>query len=283
MNAYEAVEKRISTRKYKADSMDEETLGRIRSYIENGEVLYKGQSLRLALVENNALAQKNKAGLGCAGGLLKINAPYFIAAIAEEREGYLENAGYVQEGVVLKLTEMGVSTCWLGTYDRHFLAESFGLRDDQRVINVIALGYGYEGRSFMNSIRSMAGSTKRKGVEEFAFYKVFGGNIREFCSSHGSVERICRASSLYPSGNNAQPVYVIFDDNGGILLIKSRDKSINDMKRLDAGIFLSHLHLTSMQEGYNISFIREDFNRTLYKVPEGYEYIISFNADEEWR
>ncbi len=283
MELYEAIKRRISVRKYQEKLIDSETKEKIVQYIENCKNIYEGQNLILKLIDNNDLSVKNKANLGFAGGLLKINAPHYIVAISEEDEGFLENAGFVQEGLVLELTKLGIATCWLGTFNEKYLRQSLNLKDKQIILNVIALGYEYEGKSFAGSIRNIAGGNKRKSIDEFVYYKEFGNKIKSFSYSRRSLETVCCMSALYPSANNNQPVYLVIIETKIVILIKSKDSNFTDRKRLDAGIFMAHLYLTCLQEGYNIKLLKEKFNTEIYKVPDGFQYVTSFSIDKEWR
>jgi nitroreductase len=281
MNLYETIKKRISVRKYKEESFDDDRKEKIIKIIESCKDIYEGQNLTLKLIENNAPSAKNKVSLGFAGGLVKINAPYCIAAVSEEKEGFLENAGFVQEELVLKLTALGIATCWLGTFNDRYLRQELNLKENKRILNVIALGYAYEGKSFAGSVRAIARADKRKYVEEFAYYKEFGSSIKPFLNNHKSIENICGMSSLYPSSNNGQPVYVIFGDNNARIFIKSRDGSYRDPKRLDAGIFMAHFYLSCLEEGFNVKFTKEAHSMA-GGIPGGFHYVNSFSVDKEW-
>ncbi len=281
MGLYEAIKKRKSVRKYKEESLDHKIKDEINKYILQCNSIYEGQELTLTLVDNTNLDNKNKAGLGFAGGLFKINAPHFIVAVSKSKEGFLENAGYVQEQLVLKLTKMGIATCWLGTYDEKYLRQLLNLKESQSIINVIALGYEYEGKSLASSIRNIAGAYKRKSIDEFVYYKEFGNSIRSFAHFDKTLENICTMSSLCPSANNGQPIYVVLDEKSISVFIKSKEGGYKDKRRLDAGIFITHLYLACLQEGYNIKLNNVHFKDNNYKIPNEVHLINSFTIDKE--
>ena len=43
----------------------------------------------------------------------KVKAPHYIIITSNKGEDYLQNIGFAMEEVVLKLTTLGIATCWL--------------------------------------------------------------------------------------------------------------------------------------------------------------------------
>ena len=73
-------------------------------------------------------------------GLLR-NVRNYIAIVGKDIQGVDEAAGYYGEQIVLKAQVMGLNTCWVaGTYKKS--AVPCLMKDDERLICVIAIGYG---------------------------------------------------------------------------------------------------------------------------------------------
>jgi hypothetical protein len=75
-------------------------------------MVYNNINIKIHLVENGQSIHDILPGI--IGGYGKVRAPHYLIVTSEEKEGYLQNIGYTLQGVVLKLTAMSLSTCWLG-------------------------------------------------------------------------------------------------------------------------------------------------------------------------
>ena len=60
---------------------------------------------------------------GCVGYHdLMIEAPHYLVIASEPAPSYLENAGFMGEDLVLKMTELEIETCWITINDEAQLA-----------------------------------------------------------------------------------------------------------------------------------------------------------------
>lgn len=138
MNYYQNATKRKSTRAFKEKAVAPTVIAEIKDYFNNCKKLLPDIN-----VELNVIDPKTAPNLaGCIGYEdFIIEAPYYILLTSEEAAGYLENAGYIGEDLVLKLTDMGISTCWVTISDTSKLKERLRLPDDKIPVAFIAFGY----------------------------------------------------------------------------------------------------------------------------------------------
>lgn len=273
MNLYNAIEKRISIRKYENEIFNEETIKLIKEKMLNQIPMYDDIKVRLELIEANSI------GIGTLYGLAKINAPYCIVAISETKNGYKENIAFIEEQLVLELTDMGIGTCWLGTYNDKKIREILILNENEIITNVISVGYPFKQKNFSNTIfRNLIGRKRKKDID-IAYYNKWDNDSSKYLNKNEIIKKILNMAILAPSGNNGQPVYVVFDEHSVSFFIKNKKNKliINSSAELDAGIFISHFYLCLKNENMNPSFFKMNFNDKSCNVPPEFSYIISLN------
>ena len=133
MTEKEAILKRHSVRNYEDRQIEEETKNLIRQKIEE---LNETGNLHLQFIED-AGKTYNKM-LNRAMGLA--SAPSVIACVGKEADDLDERVGYYGEKLVLYLTQLGLNTCWAGTFNRKNIGAQ--VADDERLVISIAVGYG---------------------------------------------------------------------------------------------------------------------------------------------
>jgi hypothetical protein len=274
MDLYNAIDRRTSVRKYENRTFNANIINEIKQKIIDVQPLYKDIKARIEFIENPEDA--NSIGMGFFHGIAKINAPYCIVAISKIKNGYKENIGFMQEQLVLELTDMGIGTCWLGTFHEERLRQLLSLSVEAGITNVISLGYPLEGSFRNNGFRNLVGS-KRKKADELAYYNIWGESASKYLAENAAIKTALNYSILAPSGGNKQPVYVLFTDSYISFFVKNKnnDVVVNPWAELDAGIFISHFYLCCKEQKINVSFFSDpDAN----SVPPDYSYIISLSC-----
>ncbi|MEE1113904.1 MAG: nitroreductase family protein [Eubacterium sp.] len=133
MTEKEAILQRHSVRSYENRKIEPEKVKLIREKIDelNGE-----GDLHLQFLED--------AGDVFARLLNKVmgqgSAPSAIACVGREGSTLDSRVGYYGEKLVLYLQQLGLNTCWAGTFNRK--AEAVEIADGERLVIVIAVGYG---------------------------------------------------------------------------------------------------------------------------------------------
>jgi len=134
MDTLQAIERRHSVRKYEDQPIQNQIASRLQAAIN---VCNRVGGLNMQLVRNEPEAF---------GGLRARVARFsgvsnYIAVIGEKSDDLDERAGYYGEKVVLVAQQMHLNTCWVGvSYKR--VPEAYDLQDDEKLVAVIAVGYG---------------------------------------------------------------------------------------------------------------------------------------------
>ncbi|MCR5823987.1 MAG: nitroreductase [Lachnospiraceae bacterium] len=133
MTEKEAILKRHSVRAYEDRPIDEETLKLIRSKIDE---LNEQGNLHLQLIEDAGKTYNKLLNIAMGLG----SAPSVIACAGKDDEDLDERVGYYGEKLVLYLTQLGLNTCWAGTFNRKNIGAD--VNDGERLVISIAVGYG---------------------------------------------------------------------------------------------------------------------------------------------
>ena len=133
MSEIDAIKERHSVRNYEAKKIEADKVEKIRAKIEE---LNKEGNLHLQFLEDagktyNKLFNK-VAGLG--------SAPSVIACVGIDDETLEQRVGYYGEKLVLFIQELGLNTCWAGTFNEKNIGAEVG--DGEKLVISIAVGYG---------------------------------------------------------------------------------------------------------------------------------------------
>lgn len=158
-------------------------------------------------------------------------------------------AGFMFEALILKVTEMGFGTCWIGgTFRRGLFADAFGpLAEGMKISIVSPVGHPTPKRRLAERLmRRMVNEDHRKPFAEL-FRNV---------DADTPLGRIFRAVRLAPSSSNSQPwrakvstQKVAGQDCGEKSTIVSFNcKTSNRFSAIDMGIAYCHFLLASHEE-----------------------------------
>lgn len=138
MNYYQSATKRKSTRDFKEKAVAQNTIAEIKEYFNSCKKLVPEINVELTIIDPKT--SPNLAGcIGYADFI--IEAPHYILLTSEKAPYYIENAGFIGEDLVLKLTDMGISTCWVTISDTLKLKERLRLPEGKFPVAFIAFGY----------------------------------------------------------------------------------------------------------------------------------------------
>ena len=135
MTDKEAIIARHSVRNYQEKTIDIDTAELIQNKIRE---LNEQSGLHLQFLEDagntyNRLLSKT---MGLA------SAPSAIACIGPDTENLEEKIGYYGEYLVLYLQQLGLNTCWTGTFNKK--AVPADISENERLVITIAVGYGQD-------------------------------------------------------------------------------------------------------------------------------------------
>lgn len=161
MSGLDAIKNRHSVRNYEAKKIEADKVEKIRAKIEE---LNKEGNLHLQFMEDagktyNKLFNK-VAGLG--------SAPSVIACVGIGDETLEQRVGYYGEKLVLFIQELGLNTCWAGTFNEKNIGAEVG--DGEKLVISIAVGYGKD-KGKPHKSKSLEQVIEAKGDRPYWFNK----------------------------------------------------------------------------------------------------------------
>ena len=135
MTEKEAIIERHSVRNYQDKKIDAETLVLIQEKVKE---LNEASGLHLQFMEDagntyNRFLSKTM-GLG--------TVPSVVVCIGKDTEDLEEKIGYYGEKLVLYLQQLGLNSCWTGTFNKKGTGAE--IREGERLVITIATGYGQD-------------------------------------------------------------------------------------------------------------------------------------------
>lgn len=256
------VKKRNSCRGFSDKKVEDDTLVAIKEYYEDEESdLVDGISTELKFYFGNVYDALSRS-VGYNGYCIK--APAYMLLFSDEADHYIENAGFIAQGITLKMTELGLAACWLTINDAAATKAALDVDTDKTLACVVAFGY----RAANNEEKK----APKKSLDEITDGKKYGKDI-DIDSFYGDVEYGLRAIAHAQSFANKQPYKVIVDDDIVSLVgIEDAETNYNDT-HLNYGIVMFNFYAVMASVRPNAprwSF--EDPGRDL-GLPAGVTYI----------
>lgn len=249
LDILQAMLHRISIRTYEPQPASATDLEEVRRFGGSAEAL-TSLEMRFHLRTHEDMGKQVKGVIGNYGKT--IIAPHYIVLTSQEGDGFLADAGFRFEQMVLEATRRGLGTCWVGLmFEEASLRSFLGLDASWRVIALTPIGVPGEQTLVSRALRTMVGSPHRKRIEQIFFWQRHGvpvpGNVR----GDTRLSRIFEATRWAPSWKNIQPWFFIL--TGSEVLIykkKTRNREGKDYHQVDCGIAMSHLHLAAREMGF---------------------------------
>lgn len=211
MDLLEAIQKRHSVRSYTTKRLDITIANELTTFIDDCNAK-SGLHIQLCLNEPNAF----NSFLARYGSFK--NVMNYIAIVGAKEKRFEEICGYWGERIVLKATQLGLSTCWVGvTYSKR--KSACKVNPGEKLCCVIALGYG----------ETDGVPHKSKPLESVC--KVDGKMPEWF-------KKGMEAALLAPTALNQQKFF--FTLQGNIVTAKS---GYGSYTKLDLGIVKSHFEI----------------------------------------
>jgi len=268
----DAIKKRYSSRTFSNRTIPKETIGYIQDFLGRPLKAPFGSETSFKLVPTRMTGIKDAEKIGTYG--FTKGAMYFIAGKVKKSANCFEDFGFVFEKIILKMTELGLGTCWLGgTFKRKDFYKILDCREDELIPAVTPLGYSNEKKGFRDVVmRSLAGSDKRMAWEELFFREGKPLGKKEA----GEFKQALEMVRIAPSSSNNQPWRISMDKDLFHFYIKSsgsgkKDSLRDKLKRMDIGIAMYHFDASVNTRGLKGEWQMDDN----YKIP-GLRYISSW-------
>jgi len=218
MNIYDVIYQRKSIRHFKWEPIPQKTLSLIIKYQKEVMAFDHSIPYKIEMVENLQEQQIIK-------GVLKSKAPYYLVFYSEVKEGYLKNAGYIMQQIVLYMALKRVGSCYLGGTKVLPTVNSEGMKQ------VMVLAFGLPNEELYRNCEK----ANRRPMKELC---VFKEEVDDY------VRKVLNAARFAPSSMNIQPWrFVVY--NNRIHLFAKKELPFFQKKSLDfdLGIVLAHIML----------------------------------------
>ena len=285
MNYSALIQNRKSVREFADKKVPASALAEIEAYYQKScQRLVPELETKLCVFGEEA-----KAALEGAAGYKSflVGAPNYLVLLSAKGDLAVENAGYMMEDIVLKLTDMDLGCCWLTFTDSE---EVKGVRKIDSALDVaaiVAFGQGVKTTKRLRvNILSMSNvdiSAQRQyfapkhGLHDMVFMNTWGNceGVDEYIGFYDDMLwEAFYAAAQSPSYLNRQPYGFIIHD-GQITLVKAPDSYTDEIDgKLGLGIVLLHFTSTASQWAGKIKW---SFGADAAKLqlPEGYETVAS--------
>jgi nitroreductase len=270
------IKKRRSCRSYSNKPIEDKILQNLSALIEAPHIGPFGNQPRFKLVGMNTSEPQEWKKLGTYG-VIK-NARLFLVGVVKKAAMAEEDYGYCKEKLILKATELGLCTCWIGgTFSTGTFARAVNLQKEELLPSVSPLGYAADQKSLTEKVmRRFAGSDHRKSWPEIFFAGNLSTPLNELQA--GKYAPVLENVRLAPSASNKQPWRILYDSDRNIFhfyLVRTlgykmlREASLQD---IDLGIAMSHFDLTTKELGVQGKWQKDD----LAPKEKSPEYIASW-------
>jgi len=287
MNYLELIEKRNSIRDFLKKPVEQAKLDEITGFFNSAQNLFDVNT-QLLIFSNEDTAQRLTGVVGYRGNAF--NAPSYLVMLSEEKDNYLINAGFVSEHILLKLEEMGLSSCYLTCDDDDIVKKALLIDSDLAVATVIAFGYGKKEKDTTKldihspsnvSISSKSGHIAPKiAVTALAFDSDFDTPYN-FDDEYADpvIADALYAASLSPSFLNHQNYRFVINGTH-VYLFNQSDEVVtknDNLLGLGAAMLNFHMILSSKYSGIgnwslDVSNIKHDF-----KNPSDYTLVAALD------
>ena len=212
-----------------------------------------------------------------------VGAPQYLVLLSEDHPQAGLNAGFIMEDLILKLTDLGLDSCWVTFTDSELVKEVLGVDSDLQVAAIAAFGYGVKTtRRLRLNIKSMSNIdiiAKRQyfepkvSVRELVHRGTWGdrdGLDNAIGFYDDMLWEAFYAASLAPSYLNRQ-AYGFLLKPGSVTLVSKPDAYNTDIDRdLSLGIVLHHF--TVVAENW-AGKLRWSFDPADVELPDGHNAI----------
>lgn len=270
---------RSSVRNYDKRKVDPWLLKKIIGVGESGKALYEDILLHFLLIEDGQEAARKM--LGYAGYFGKtIEAPHYIAAVTESKEGYLENLGYRMEQLMVSAFLEGLGTCWIEVLHQQNKAKTFLHMDDPdlRLLALTPIGYPKVGMGEKLAKSIIDKKSARNNLYEMLHWGTW--NNQEGESDQQPWVFMLEKVRFAPSWANQQPWQFIIDGDTLILAVRREKKDGLNRNRIDGGIMMFYIEAMVRQKGMAGKWVgHKEGLEIKYKIPENYEILGSFSLN----
>ena len=215
-----------------------------------------------------------------------VGSPQYMVLLSEKHPHAVENAGFVMEDLILKLTDMGLDSCWLTFHDSEYVKTALEIESDLDVVAIAAFGYGEKTTKRLRlnavSMSDVDVSAQRQyfrpklSVNDMVYLENWDNSVgvEEYIGFYDDMLwEAFYAASLSPSYLNRQPYGFLIRD-GRITLVQKSDSYTHGIDaKLNLGVVLLHFSAVASQWAGNLTWRFED--DSALPLPEGHRAVAS--------
>ncbi len=246
-SATQVIRARISCRTYDPRPIPQAMLDEMTQVLASLNTQAQSH-IRFMLLKSNQTPDDKKIKLGSYGVLSGVHT-YMVATIGDKGDPF--ELGALFEMAILKATDLGLGTVWLGgTFNRSDFEKQLTLSADETIAVVSPLGIPKDNRSLIDSaMRFGAGSNNRKAWSELFFDQDLTHPLsKEAAKDYADVLDLVRVG---PSASNKQPWRFVRDPQGYHLFL-DRTPGYGSMMKYDlqlndGGIAKCHFEMACLE------------------------------------
>jgi nitroreductase len=273
----EAMKRRVSVRSYADRPVEQSVKDQIRDLLEAHSTGPFGNRVRLSLVDLSDLEQAETRQLGTYGFIR--GARLYVVSVVNYGPSAMQDTGYCLEQVIVRMTELGLGTCWLGgTFKRASFARRLSLSDDEVIPAISPVGYARDKRTVRERVlRRLVGADQRKPWAALFLEDAMDRPLPRDAAGEYATPLECLR--LAPSASNGQPWRIVKSKDANVFhfFLKrtpgyARFLRGLDLQLVDMGIAMCHFELASHESGLKGTWTIGDpgFGRTEA------EYVVSW-------
>jgi hypothetical protein len=242
MDLVDVIKTRKSCRTFREVFLDPADKNILEEYINNIRDKVGGEDHCLRIVEKAVGGNRLELNYGMITG----HNTYVLGSSKSSPDARV-HYGYIMEKVVLKATEIGVSSCWIGYFDAsHFSVVSS--ETGYEIPGIVILGYQDERRSRAERITRFAVKASQRFEWQKLFFD-FNSGIPLNPDTSNVYSLSLEMVRLAPSAGNTQPWRIFSDDYSGEFHFFKKPVSRRYEERglhdIDLGIAIAHFELAS--------------------------------------
>lgn len=274
--------KRKSDRSFTTEPIDGAKLESLKNLTGNLPAAPFGSAPRFKLIVSKDEDKTSLKKLGTYG-VFKNPAAFLIMAAGSSKEN-LVDSGYSMEHLLLKTTDLGLGSCWVGgSFNKGNFSEKIGLKRGEILPAIAVLGNKAPKKTGIdNLLGTLAASGKRKEASKLFFEKDFTTPLLPEKTGFYSIP--LEMVRLAPSADNAQPWRIIKEAGRNIYhfyLHRSKKSTtlgkllgFADLQMMDIGIALCHFETTAVRMDLKGKWLEKEPGKTGAGKSE--QYIISW-------
>lgn len=183
MGVFEAICKRKSIRAYEPTPIPDEKINKILEAARLAPSAGNIQPWHFIVVKDKEKREKLAQGMFAK---FLAEAPVVIVGCGNTKSSpkwHIVDVSIAMEHMVLEATELGLGTCWVGSFNEKEVKELLKIPEEYKIVALLAIGYPREKFDIQGKILHIF--RKRKKLEEIVSFEEFGRKIH---SSNNNME-----------------------------------------------------------------------------------------------